>query len=142
MWRTCGGAYASTMFALHKVCFSHVMKWSICYSFPPPSCPPPRVKLCQVRDWLYSCIAYPFHSQILILNMRRSGIPHLTVLLISAFFITWFLLPSSPSLPPTQRLQSPQWPAEGKLPMPLGDLPDELLHGDGIMPKLGNETLK
>ena len=74
--------------------------------------------------------------------MRRSGIPHLTVLLISAFFITWFLLPSSPSLPPAQRLQNPQWPAEGKLPMPLGDLPDKLLHGDGIMPKLGNETLK
>jgi len=72
--------------------------------------------------------------------MRRSGIPYLTVLLICAFFIAWFLLP--PSQTPTQRLQEPQWPAEGKTPVHLGELSDGLLHGNGIMPKLGNETLK
>ncbi|KAF8472793.1 ERV/ALR sulfhydryl oxidase domain-containing protein [Kalaharituber pfeilii] len=69
--------------------------------------------------------------------MRRSGIPYLTVVLICAFFLSWFLLPTSP--PPTQRLT---WPSEGKTPIPVGQLPDELLHGNGIMPKLGNETLK
>ena len=106
---------------------------SFCNPLPPP---PLRAKPCQIRDWLFSCIAYRN------LNMRRNGIPHLTVLLISAFFITWLLLPSSPSLPPTQRLQSPQWPVEGDSPMPLGGLSDELLHGEGIMPTLGNETLK
>ena len=72
--------------------------------------------------------------------MRRSGIPYLTVILICAFFIAWFLLPSSQS--PSQHLKTLQWPTEGKTPVPLGELSDDLLHGDGIMPKLGNETVK
>ncbi|KAF8428131.1 ERV/ALR sulfhydryl oxidase domain-containing protein [Tirmania nivea] len=72
--------------------------------------------------------------------MRRSGIPYLTVILICAFFITWFLLPSHQT--PLQRLQDPQWPSEEKIPITFGKLPDDRLHGDGIMPKLGNETVK
>jgi len=70
-------------------------------------------------------------------DMRRSGIPYLTVILICAFFIAWFLLPSHQ--PPLQRLRDPP---EGKTPITFGELPDDLLHGDGIMPKLGNETIK
>lgn len=72
--------------------------------------------------------------------MRRSGIPYLTVILICAFFIAWFLLPSGQR--PAQQLQDVRWPTEGKTPLQIGELSDGLLHGDGIMPKLGNETAK
>ena len=69
--------------------------------------------------------------------MRRASIPFLAGVIFCIFLFTWFLLPSEHSA----RLKDLDWPTGGAQEQ-TNDISEELLHGGGIMPALGNETAK